>query len=172
MKTAHRTVAIYPQAREAIATETLEALPLESGGVLLGYYEDHNMVITDALIIRSAKSTTNRYVRDDVEANRQLSEYLAERSNEDPVGYVGEWHSHPVPCQPSKTDLNAIRSTASQTTRPLALLICSWATDPIFQAVVAAHEGRGRIAVDKAEIESLTASQTTETESGRKTGWC
>lgn len=114
---------VREDAYEAIASETARRLPLEAGGILLGYREDRNVVITHALAIDSREATTDRYVRDDVRANVRLEEFLAPRAADDPIGYVGEWHSHPVPSTPSSIDVAAIRAAAKVGDGPLALLV-------------------------------------------------
>lgn len=46
---------------------------------------------------RSQTGGVGRPRRDDVQANTLLQKLLDERDRDDPTGYVGEWHSHPIP---------------------------------------------------------------------------
>ncbi|WP_219844384.1 SAVED domain-containing protein [Microbacterium sp. MYb66] len=120
-------VRLSVSAHETIAAATARALPNEAGGVLLGYRTDSNFVVTEVLQVRGHATTTS-FVRDDVEANRLLTEFLKDRDPSDPVGYIGEWHSHPAPVGASPRDLESIRATARAHPEPLILLIYSAGT--------------------------------------------
>lgn len=144
-------------AHEMIASESAKQLPLETGGVLLGYREGRNIVVTHALTV-DGRTATNRYVRDDVRANELLEEFLAGRADDDPTGYIGEWHSHPVPSGPSPTDVAAMRAIAKTSDGPIALLVYALGrTDP-FIGLAAQRHRLGRITSTKAEV-SLPASK-------------
>lgn len=117
------SIDVRPDAYETIAAATAKHLPLEIGGILLGYHEDHDVVVTHALAVDSAAATKDRYVRDDVLANAGLAEFLANRAEDDPIGYVGEWHSHPAPSGPSSIDRDAMRAAARASDVPVALLV-------------------------------------------------
>ncbi|MFF1400774.1 Mov34/MPN/PAD-1 family protein [Streptomyces sp. NPDC058287] len=99
---------------EVITPETDQHLPRETGGILLGYREDADIVVTHALVVDGPGASTHRYVRDDVRANARLAAFLAPRAESDPTGYVGEWHSHPAPFGPSPTDVAAMQATARE----------------------------------------------------------
>ncbi|CAL9587141.1 hypothetical protein SUDANB106_05165 [Streptomyces sp. enrichment culture] len=120
-------------AYEVIASATARQLPRETGGILLGYQEDANVTVTHALVVDGQGASTHRYVRDDVKANAFLAEFLAQRADDDPTGYVGEWHSHPAPSGPSPTDVAAMRATAREHDGPITLLIYApGGADPFF----------------------------------------
>ena len=110
-------------AYETIASEAAMRLPRETGGVLLGYQENGTIVATHALVVDGQATTTNRYVRDDVRANTLLNGFLDQRADDDPTGYIGEWHSHPSPSGPSPIDHTAMRATAKLSANPIALLV-------------------------------------------------
>jgi integrative and conjugative element protein (TIGR02256 family) len=145
-------VALHPAASDAITAETRRALPLESGGILLGYREGLRIVVTHALVVATNTGTTNRYVRDDVRANALLREFLNSRDPEDPTGYVGEWHSHPAPFGPSSIDLNAIRATARATAASVALVVHSPAKMPRFAGNIAKRQRLGRITTEEVTV--------------------
>lgn len=111
-------------AHETIAASTARALPNEAGGILLGYRNDSDFIVTKALQIKG-DATRSSFIRDDVEANRLLAEFLEARDPSDPVGYIGEWHSHPGPVGASPRDLDSIRAIAKQHPDPLILLVYS-----------------------------------------------
>ncbi len=157
MSSQPRRVYLSPAARTAIATEANQALPNETGGVLVGYRQGDDLVVSDAVAISSAKATPSRYVRDDVEANSWLATYLANREPTDPVGYIGEWHSHPLPSAPSNIDLRSIRATAKTTSGPIALIVYS-PFDDQFIATTATRSRLGRIVTDTAPVQHPTRS--------------
>lgn len=106
-----------------ITSETAKRIPQETGGILLGYQENGTIVATHALVVDGQGTTTNRYVRDDVRANKLLKEFLEQRADDDPTGYIGEWHSHPSSSEPSPIDHAAMRATAKVSSNPIALLV-------------------------------------------------
>ncbi|MDN6353871.1 MAG: SAVED domain-containing protein, partial [Corynebacterium sp.] len=143
---------VHAEAQEAIASETAKRLPLEAGGILLGYREDSNVVVTHALAIGSGEATTDRYVRDDVRANARLEGFLAPRAADDPIGYVGEWHSHPVPSAPSPIDIAAIRAAAKGGDGPLALLVYSPGAAGEFHGLITRRQRLGRTVTRTASV--------------------
>lgn len=145
-------IVLHQAAYDLITAVTCESLPLENGGILLGYHEGPNIVVTHALVVTAPAATTNRYVRDDVQANALLREFLAARDPDDPTGYVGEWHSHPAPCGPSSIDLNAIRATAKASAAPVALIVHSPDKTPRFAGIIAKRQRLGRVATEKATV--------------------
>lgn len=85
--------------------------PLETGGVLLGYY-DFNLdmvVVVDALPAPPDSKTTTKFFERGVQ---NLSESIEEASkrNAGVVQYIGEWHSHPPghSATPSQMDLRQL----------------------------------------------------------------
>ena len=140
------------EAYETIASETAKRLPVEAGGVLLGYREDSDLVVTHALVVESRDATTDRYVRDDRLANALLTEFLAPRAVDDPIGYIGEWHSHPAPSGPSPIDVAAVRATAKVSHGPIALLVYAPGDAGGFVGLVARRQRLGRTTARKASI--------------------
>lgn len=112
------------EAHETIASSTAKALPNETGGILLGYRVGADFTVTHALVVEG-KRTNSSYVRDDVEANSLLAKFLEDRAPTDPVGYIGEWHTHPADAGPSSQDISSIRGIAKQHSDPLVLLVYS-----------------------------------------------
>ncbi|MFD0501737.1 Mov34/MPN/PAD-1 family protein [Streptomyces chiangmaiensis] len=140
------------EAYEVIASATAQHLPQETGGILLGYREDSNVVVTHALVVDGQGASTHRYVRDDVTANALLAAFLAQRAGDDPTGYVGEWHSHPAPSGPSPTDVAAMQATAREYDGPLALLVYApGGADPFF-GLITRRRRWGRVTSKKATV--------------------
>jgi len=145
-------IALRIDAYETIASETAHHLPRETGGVLLGYQENDTIVATHALVVEGQGTTTNRYVRDDVRANRLLKEFLDQRADDDPTGYIGEWHSHPSPSDPSPVDHEAMRAIAKISSNPIALLVFAPGETDTFFGLIARRQRFGRATTKGATI--------------------
>lgn len=152
MRGQHNEVVLESSALHTITSECCQRLPVEVGGILLGFRDGQRVVVVDVLVVTTPGATTTRYVRDDVQANRQLHEFLAARDPKDPVGYVGEWHSHPAPVGPSRIDLKAIGATARATAGPIALVVFSAGLTPAFSAVIAARRRTGRTFIQESRV--------------------
>ncbi|GAB4085939.1 hypothetical protein GCM10028784_25690 [Myceligenerans cantabricum] len=139
-------------ALDLIASETAQRWPREAGGILLGYREDNTVVVTHALVIDGQPATTDRYIRDDVKANALLADFLATRADDDPTGYVGEWHSHSAPTAPSPTDLAAMRAIARTSENPIALLVHVPSHTAPFFGLVAQRQRLGRVTTKNATV--------------------
>jgi integrative and conjugative element protein (TIGR02256 family) len=146
------SIDVSADAHETIASETAKRLPLETGGILLGYREVENVVITHALVVDGGGATKHRYVRDDVRANKRLAEFLSDRAEDDPVGYVGEWHSHPALSGPSTIDRNAMRAAAKAAGRPVALLVFTPGDTGAYFGLIARRQRLGRVVTRDANV--------------------
>lgn len=140
------------EAYETIAFEAANHLPRETGGILLGYQDNGTIVVTHALVVEGKGATTNRYVRDDLRADELLQEYLEQRADDDPIGYVGEWHSHPSPSGPSTVDHAAMRATAKISSNPIALLVFAPGATGAFFGLIARRQRFGKTTTKEAII--------------------
>ena len=139
-------------AYETIAFETANHLPRETGGILLGYQENGTIVATHAVVVEGQGATTNRYVRDDIRADELLQEFLGQRADDDPIGYVGEWHSHPSPSGPSTIDHAAMRATAKASSNPIALLVFAPGATGAFFGLIARRQRFGKTTTKEAVV--------------------
>jgi proteasome lid subunit RPN8/RPN11 len=144
------TVSMSKRARDEITIRTEECLPNETGGILLGYREDDRFVVTDALAVVTVAPARTTYIRDDIAANVLLQRELANRPPEDPVGYIGEWHSHPRPCGPSPVDIAALKRIVKRAHTRVVLVIS--VPDSGFQCLVAERGKMGRVRLGEAEL--------------------
>lgn len=145
-------IELRKDAHSVITSETAKRLPAEAGGILLGYREDADIIVTHAVAVDGKSASPNRYVRDDVKANELLHDFLNERASDDPTGYVGEWHSHPAPYGPSSTDITAMRATARSSDGPIALLVhIPSRSDPFF-GMIAQRQRLGRVSTRKVQV--------------------
>ncbi|WMY79101.1 SAVED domain-containing protein [Citricoccus sp. I39-566] len=139
-------------AYETISFETANHLPRETGGILLGYQENGTIVATHAMVVEGQGATTNKYVRDDIRADELLQEFLEQRTDDDPIGYVGEWHSHPAPSGPSTIDHAAMRATAKVNSAPIALLVFAPGATGAFFGLIARRQRFGKTTTKEAVV--------------------
>jgi integrative and conjugative element protein (TIGR02256 family) len=127
-----------PNVAKTVMAITTAALPLETGGLLLGWWSAGTVIIKDALEIADPNATSDAWSRHQETAQEVLDQALT-RTAHPWLGYVGDWHSHPKSCPPSSTDLRTITQTSLQFAEPLVLLVH---TPPDKFEVHAAHAGR------------------------------
>lgn len=98
-----------------------QALPLETGGILLGFRTPGTIVITRALIVPDPNGSHRSYLRH----RRRAQSLMATAFADAPVvvGYVGEWHTHPADAPPSQTDRRALGAIARLAGGSVALLV-------------------------------------------------
>lgn len=152
MRRTQARIHLRDEAHALITSETAKHLPAETGGLLLGYREDADIIVTHALVVNGKLAFTNRYVRDDVKANALLHAFLKERADDDPTGYIGEWHSHPAPCGPSPIDVRAIRATAKSSDAAIALVIHIPSSHTAFSGIIASRRRLGRVSTRSAKV--------------------
>lgn len=98
------------------------ASPRETGGLLLGWWEAHMIVVRHAIEVPDGRATRTSWSRRPRKAKRILRDTLAQL--EHPLlGYVGDWHSHPETCDASATDILSLTQTSEHYERPLLLLV-------------------------------------------------
>lgn len=114
---------LKPEAHGRLAELAQAALPNEAGGVLIGWYGSGELHVTDAIGVDDPNAGPSSYERTNLAANKALRAYLASRSNGDPSGYVGEWHSHPAAVGPSPVDKLSFLNIAAKANRPLAMIV-------------------------------------------------
>lgn len=115
-------LALTQQAHNALRAHARASRRREHGGILVGYRTQDGLHIEDALLVHDHTAARTHYLRRGRVAKRVLEDYLDLHS--DPViGYVGEWHTHPVPAPPSTLDHAAMRLMSSKSKRPVALVV-------------------------------------------------
>lgn len=115
-------------ALEAAEAAARNATPDETGGILLGWRTDGTIYISDALLVPDDQAGSFSYQRSHAAAQAVLDAYIAHRSDPN-IGYVGEWHTHPLPLPPSPIDIRSLRLAARGLTDPIALLVIALSTD-------------------------------------------
>src|SRR5687768_10232346 len=96
---------------------------IETGGVLLGWYDEENIIVTKATNAGPNATHENFYFRADANYIDMIIDM--EFANSDGrVIYLGEWHTHPqTNPQPSSVDLNSLDEITQSSNSPNLLLI-------------------------------------------------
>lgn len=94
----------------------------ESGGLLIGWWDGQSIVINDATEVYDPTATETSWMRREAIAQVSLDEILS-KSDDEKLGYVGDWHSHPQAIGASRTDLFSLKRASLQYARPIALVI-------------------------------------------------
>jgi len=120
-------ILLTASALHVATTDGLAALPQETGGILLGFRTSDLVVVTQALTVADPRSNRHSYQRHRQAAQAKMA---AAGINKTPgIGYVGEWHTHPLDCPPSATDIRALTATARLTTTAVALIVLAHRAD-------------------------------------------
>lgn len=117
-----RALMVHRFAWLSLTAAAKRALPLEVGGLLLGYYTADGPRVVDAPAVPDPRATRIRYRRDATLAGHILDLRLR-ADNTGLLGYLGEWHTHPLPVGPSGTDLQSVRNLAADGGHDVALLV-------------------------------------------------
>ena len=113
---------VDPQVDRAVAAAAATAYPRETGGLLLGWWQDGTIVVRHAVEIPDPGATTNSWSRAQASAQSALDDALRELDHPW-LGYVGDWHSQPSACPVSTRDVAAIRRASRHYSQPLVLLV-------------------------------------------------
>ncbi|TDP98157.1 Mov34/MPN/PAD-1 family protein [Labedaea rhizosphaerae] len=132
------TVTFAANVATTVKAITTAALPRETGGLLVGWWDLGTVFIKDAVEVVDPEATSVGWSRHQETAQRILDQTL-EQIAHPWLGYVGDWHSHPKPCPPSDTDLRTLAQSSLQFTNPLILLVHA---PPDTFEVRAAHTGQ------------------------------
>ena len=122
-----RTLTLTDTVWRTLRLAGTRALPRETGGLLLGYYTEIGPHVTEAHVVPDPRATRIRYRRDVVAAERILRARIR-ADDSDALGYIGEWHTHPLPIGPSTTDVHASGRLAVAGGHDIALLVLALGT--------------------------------------------
>lgn len=99
-------ILITEQAVETLNEAAARSHPYETGGVLVGVYAEGKPWITGAIEIPSNDRGRNHYR---LPRGSTQPSVRAARAEDNRVGYLGDWHSHPADSGPSATDFFSLR---------------------------------------------------------------
>ena len=98
---------------------------LETGGILLGWREKRGLHVAQVLEVPDRGARRTSYVRRQQLAESMLDEILEVLPKVTSIGYVGEWHVHPLPIGPSPADRREIKRFSKKTDGALGLVVCA-----------------------------------------------
>lgn len=135
---------IHPDARYTITATAGRAAPLETGGLLLGWWDSDRVMVRSAVEVVDPAASGTSWVRRENLAQQALDRAIAAHGHPW-MGYVGDWHSHPAPCEASAQDLKSIRSASRTYAQPLLLIVhrCDGVLD-----IRAARRGRSHTVLE------------------------
>ncbi|WP_162251543.1 MULTISPECIES: Mov34/MPN/PAD-1 family protein [unclassified Nocardioides] len=132
----------------------LAALPRETGGILVGWYDGDTVVVTDVLPVLDKRAGGHHYSRNHKRAQRVLNQHRKQTADKN-VGYVGEWHSHPAPHPPSRVDLDSLAELTEVTDQTVALVVFAVNADGAVSPLGAAGRRHGRtVTIQELVVES------------------
>jgi len=106
-----------------LRTAAKAAEPRETGGLLLGWWDTSDAItVRHAIEVPDPRATPTSWVRRPRAARVALAKALSAFGHP-LLGYVGDWHSHPAPCEASWQDRMSLAQTSRQYAHPVLLLI-------------------------------------------------
>ena len=114
---------VDPEAIDASLELAAAAWPVETGGILLGYRTESEVVVLQAMEVTDSHAHRFGYVRRRRPAQQILDAYLAAQPPSSDVGWVGDFHSHPADRRASCTDLRSLRRSARNDAAPVCMLV-------------------------------------------------
>ena len=154
-------VVVEPSGWQTAITAASRQAGRETGGILLGWRHTEGVYVSQFIEIEDRHATRTGYLRRHAPATKQLEESIGELSDGSPIGYVGEWHTHPARVSPSRTDRSELKRISKNRHADIALIVAVY--DPGVAEWVplglCARSGRVRLAV--VEMGTLIASDPT-----------
>ncbi len=102
-------VLVSQSAFEAAVSHARASAPMETGGLLIGVSTADGLWITDAIEIAVATRYRNRFT---IPAGVTHTAIDALRDADPRLGYIGDWHSHPLDAPASNRDLTTLAEIA------------------------------------------------------------
>lgn len=129
---------------------------------MTGWREGETVVVRHALVVEDGSARYATYQRRHQAAEEALIRHL-EYMGDQRLGYVGEWHTHPLPQPPSRTDWASLRCVARHAGGTVALLVAALnpATGQVTQhAGVGRRNHMGRATTKSVNVEFSTCRRT------------
>ncbi|MEU7570090.1 Mov34/MPN/PAD-1 family protein [Micromonospora sp. NPDC049240] len=109
-------------ARHTITAADGRAALRETGGPLLGWWDSDKVNVRSAGEVVDPAAFGTCSTRRESFAQHALHRAIAALGHPW-MGYVGDWHSHPAPCEASAQDLKSIRSASRTYPQPLLPIV-------------------------------------------------
>ena len=109
------------------------AHPNETGGLLVGLYTAERPWITQVVEVPSERGAKPAFY--EFPAGRSAAIIESARRDDDRIGYLGEWHSHPFDVGPSSTDMATMKQIGLATaSRPVLVVVRRKQTNYVLDA--------------------------------------
>ena len=109
--------------RQEMKAAANAAAPKETGGLLLGWWDDQGgVVIRHAVEVPDRRATRTSWTRRQRPVQRALTQALKDLDHP-LLGYVGDWHVHPKQCGASRRDRASIVKTSKQYDQGIVLIV-------------------------------------------------
>lgn len=125
-----RVVCVDGSAIRIAEHEASKRLPKETGGILIGYREANTVKVDMFVEVLDEEAGLYSYFRRHAIAEAALSEILKDESASSPMGYVGEWHTHPKSVGASRQDLREVSLVAKYALGAIALIVFTYDMTP------------------------------------------
>jgi len=135
------------RAARDIKHHTRAAMPQETGGILVGHYDNQDIVVEQVIVVPPELGEPANYTRNGPRAQTALNSI----SNKT-LGYVGEWHSHPQTAGPSPIDRKSLAKITRRNGDFTGLVV--HAPDESFWGLVGSPT-RFRTKIEEVEVRSL-----------------
>lgn len=122
MRLGRLVIDLHAEAESSIRRLATAAGEIETGGLLLGWWDTGRIVVWQVAEVPDPRATSSSWTRDATRSQSVLERALLEQSHPW-LGYVGDWHTHPAACGPSSQDEVSIRRASLGYSHPLLLLV-------------------------------------------------
>ena len=122
-KRRRRAVKVFCDQMERIQEFARRENGAEIGGLLLGHWEDSNVIIEQIVEVVDPNATYSSWSRDQHRAQDALDKVLATDRRSPTIGYVGDWHTHPEMICASSTDFLSLKKDSKSYDEPLVMVV-------------------------------------------------
>ena len=105
------------------ATTAASLTQLETGGILTGWRHSAGIYVSRFIEVPDSSASRASYLRRHTLATEHLENLIESLPEGPPIGYVGEWHTHPGDQGPSRTDRNQLKRISKKLRSDIALII-------------------------------------------------
>lgn len=135
-------VRISRHALALASRHAMEAGSKELGGIMVGWWVGASTaVVHDLLMVPDVDADSNHYKRRHRGAQEILNSYR-KGLDDQRVGYMGEWHSHPAPQPPSEIDRAALAAITRRGRTAVVLVVLSVAQGRVTPHALIGRPGR------------------------------
>ena len=116
-------IVVEPSGWHAATTLASQQEGRETGGILLGWRHTTGVFVSRFVEVADQYATRTGYLRRHALAASYLEKIFGELPVGSPIGYVGEWHTHPKRARPSWTDRTELKRISKSRDADIALIV-------------------------------------------------